>query len=188
MMLIKRDGCYLINTKFEFPRVQLRFPRRRNPNDTHHITLVDGEMVIDDNAGNRVRRYLVSDLLILNGEAMTGFPFSERWRLIEEELIQPRQSDSKANWHYDYGMEAFGVMRKDFWMLSTVRKLLQKFIPNLPHRESGIVFRCWDDPYSAHDHDRLLHWKLLDRHSVNFLFELENEPSLYLWTRVGRES
>lgn len=38
--------------------------------------------------------------------AMTSFPFS-RWRLINEELIQPRQLDRKARRHYDYGMEAY---------------------------------------------------------------------------------
>jgi mRNA-capping enzyme len=181
MMLIKRDGCYLINTNFEFRRVQLRFPKRNKPNDPHHVTLVDGEMVIDDANGNQVRRYLVNDLLVLNGESMASFPFSQRWSLIDKELIRPRQSDGQTNQHYDYGMEAFRMVRKDFWMLSTVRKLFADFIPKLPHRSRGLIFQCWDDSYAVQTHNRLLYWKNLHKNSLNFLYELVNEPSVYLW-------
>ncbi|GJU65464.1 mRNA-capping enzyme-like protein, partial [Tanacetum coccineum] len=48
MMLLTRDGCYLIDRKFDFRSVNLRFPRG-NANEvatgnTHDYTLFDGEM------------------------------------------------------------------------------------------------------------------------------------------------
>ncbi|GJU20898.1 mRNA-capping enzyme-like protein isoform X5 [Tanacetum coccineum] len=49
MMLITRDECYLIDRKFDFRSINLRFPRG-NANEvaagnTHDYTLLDGEMV-----------------------------------------------------------------------------------------------------------------------------------------------
>ncbi|XP_057831153.2 uncharacterized protein LOC131041919 [Cryptomeria japonica] len=187
MMLITREGCYLIDRKFSFRRVQLRFPVRGvQPGsfECHHYTLLDGEMIIDTvpETGEQQRRYLVYDLMMVNGQPKIKQPFYERWKLIHTEIYQPRTDDIKSNRHYRYDMELFRVRRKNFWMLSAVGKLLKDFIPKLSHEADGLIFQGWDDPYVPRTHDGLLKWKYAHMNSVDFLFEVGegNRQSMYL--------
>lgn len=101
-------------------------------------------------------------------------PFYERWRMIEKEIVEPRNYERQhmyqsQNPHYRYDLEPFRVCnrlsstcscnlrqseffvcltfvsvqvrRKDFWLLSTVTKLLKGFIPNLCHDADGLIFQ-----------------------------------------------
>ncbi|KAK1377559.1 hypothetical protein POM88_024303 [Heracleum sosnowskyi] len=45
------------------------------------------------------------------------------------------------NPNYRYDSEPFRVSRKDFWLLSTVTKLLKGFILKLSHNADGLVFQ-----------------------------------------------
>ncbi|CAN6441246.1 unnamed protein product [Victoria cruziana] len=175
MMLITYDGCYLIDRKFCFRRVQMRFPLRSPQDDRnhHHLTLLDGEMIIDTDpgTGQQNRRYLVYDLMMLNQKPMIELPFCERWKLIEKEVIEPRNIERGTPINYRYEMEPFRVRRKLFWMLSAVGKLLVEFIPNLSHDADGLIFQGWDDPYVPRTHEGLLKWKYAHMNSVDFLFE-----------------
>uniref|UniRef100_A0A0C9QXE7 mRNA guanylyltransferase n=1 Tax=Wollemia nobilis TaxID=56998 RepID=A0A0C9QXE7_9CONI len=187
MMLITREGCYLIDRKFTFRRVQLRFPRRgvqQGCFESHHLTLLDGEMIIDTvpETGEQKRRYLVYDLMMVNHQPKIKLPFHERWKLIDKEIIEPRTYDIKTNKYYRYDMEPFRVRKKDFWMLSAVGKVLNDFIPKLSHQADGLIFQGWDDPYIPHTHDGLLKWKYAHMNSVDFLFEIGegNRQTMYL--------
>ncbi|KAJ4778570.1 mRNA-capping enzyme [Rhynchospora pubera] len=193
MMLILRDGCYLVDRTFSFRRVQMRFPLKNIHDGFHDLTLIDGEMIIDKipEVGLK-RRYLAYDLMALNGVPKVKLPFSERWKLIEEEIIRPRNYERKqfevegrSNPVYRYDMELFGVRRKDFWLLSTVTKLLKEFIPRLSHEADGLIFQGWDDPYVCRTHEGLLKWKYPEMNSVDFLFEIgsENRHLLFLYER-----
>ncbi|XP_031494224.1 uncharacterized protein LOC116260211 isoform X1 [Nymphaea colorata] len=184
MMLITHDGCYLIDRKFYFRRVQMRFPLRSPAQDDrnhHHLTLLDGEMIIDTDpeTGQQNRRYLVYDLMMLNHKPVIELPFCERWKLIEKEVIEPRnieratfERERATPIHYRYEMEPFRVRRKLFWMLSAVGKLLVEFIPKLSHDADGLIFQGWDDPYVPRTHEGLLKWKYAHMNSVDFLFEV----------------
>lgn len=193
MMLITVHGCYLIDRNFSFRRVQLRFPLKSTNEGLqglHSFTLIDGEMIIDSvpdgpDSKKLERRYLAYDLMVLNSESVIERPFSERWKLLEKEVIEPRNMDKRQNHIYRYDMEPFRVRRKDFWLLSTVSKLLREFIPKLSHDADGLIFQGWDDPYVMRTHDGLLKWKYADMNSVDFLFEVdsENRQQLYLFER-----
>ncbi|RDY14204.1 mRNA-capping enzyme, partial [Mucuna pruriens] len=180
MMLITGDGCYLIDSSFNFRRVQMRFPCRIE-NDglaekTHHLTLLDGEMIIDTlpDSKKQERRYLIYDLMADNGVSIIERPFHERWKLLEKEVIEPRNQErfQNRNPYYRYDMEPFRVRRKAFWLLSTVTKLLNEFIPKLSHDADGLIFQGWDDPYIPRTHEGLLKWKYAYLNSVDFLFEV----------------
>ncbi|KAG6499017.1 hypothetical protein ZIOFF_038773 [Zingiber officinale] len=115
MMFINSTGCYLIDRNFCFRRVQMRFPLKNAAESFHNDTLIDGEMIIDQipDVGQK-RRYLAYDLVALNGFSVMKLPFSERWKLLEEEVIRPRnyerkqlESDSKGHPIYRYDMEPF---------------------------------------------------------------------------------
>ncbi|XP_042397218.1 mRNA-capping enzyme-like [Zingiber officinale] len=97
----------------------MRFPLKNAAESFHNDTLIDGEMIIDQipDVGQK-RRYLAYDLVALNGFSVMKLPFSERWKLLEEEVIRPRnyerkqlESDSKGHPIYRYDMEPFSVCR-----------------------------------------------------------------------------
>ncbi|XP_047980187.1 mRNA-capping enzyme isoform X3 [Salvia hispanica] len=154
MMLITMDGCYLIDRHFSFRRVQMRFPCRHTNEKGgaeriyHHFTLLDGEMVIDTlpDTQKQERRYLVYDMMAINQVSLVERPFYERWKMVEKEIIEPRNFERQhiyqsQNPYYRYELEPFRVRRKDFWLLSTVTKLLKGFIPNLSHDADGLIFQ-----------------------------------------------
>ncbi|XP_077253045.1 uncharacterized protein LOC143892358 isoform X2 [Tasmannia lanceolata] len=196
MMLITCDGCFLIDRNFSFRRVQMRFPLRQTNEGlnekTHHLTLLDGEMIIDTvpTTQKMERRYLIYDLMALNMQSVVERPFYERWKLLEKEVIEPRNNERSniihsRNPYYRYDMEPFRVRRKDFWLLSTVTKLLKGFIPRLSHEADGLIFQGWDDPYVPRTHEGLLKWKYPEMNSVDFLFEVgdDDRQLLYLFER-----
>ncbi|XP_008787727.1 mRNA-capping enzyme-like [Phoenix dactylifera] len=192
MMLITTHGCYLIDRNFCFRRVQMRFPLKNNEG-SHNLTLIDGEMIIDTLPDTGLkRRYLAYDLVALNSNSVVKLPFADRWKLLEEEVVRPRnherkqfECEGKCNSSYRYDMEPFSVRRKDFWLLSTVVKLLKEFIPKLSHAADGLIFQGWDDPYVPRTHEGLLKWKYPELNSVDFLFEVASEGRqiLFLFER-----
>ncbi|KAK1384994.1 mRNA guanylyltransferase [Heracleum sosnowskyi] len=195
MMLITMDGCYLIDRKFNFRRVQMRFPCRATSEGaedrTHHFTLLDGEMIIDTlpDSNKKERRYLIYDMMAINQVSITDRPFCERWKMIEKEVIEPRNQErynifQSKNPYYRYDLEPFRARRKDFWFLSCVPKVLKEFIPKLPHDADGLIFQRWDDQYVPRTCEQLLKWKYATMNSVDFLFEMvESSQLLYLYER-----
>jgi mRNA-capping enzyme len=156
MMLITVDGCYLIDRNFNFRRVQMRFPCRNTTDGlsdkTHHYTLLDGEMVIDSipDSAKKERRYLIYDMMAINQVSIIERPFYERWKMLEKEVIEPRNYERQniyqsRNAYYRYDLEPFRVRRKDFWLLSTVSKVLKEFIPKLSHESDGLIFQVVED-------------------------------------------
>ncbi|CAL0329569.1 unnamed protein product [Lupinus luteus] len=195
MMLITMDGCYLIDRNFNFRRVQMRFPCRSTSDGlgerTHHFTLLDGEMVIDTlpDSHKQERRYLIYDMMAINQVSIIERPFYERWKMLEKEVIEPRNQERQngyksKNPYYRYDLEPFRVRRKDFWLLSTVNKLLTEFIKRLSHEADGLIFQGWDDPYVPRTHEGLLKWKYAELNSVDFLFEVDGDRQLlYIYER-----
>ncbi|KAK7286882.1 hypothetical protein RJT34_22207 [Clitoria ternatea] len=198
MMLITMDGCYLIDRNFNFRRVQMRFPCR-STNDglgekTHHFTLLDGEMVIDTlpDSQKQERRYLIYDMMAINQVSVIERPFYERWKMLEKEVIEPRNQERQniyqsRNPYYRYDLEPFRVRRKDFWLLSTVTKLLKEFIKRLSHEADGLIFQGWDDPYVPRTHEGLLKWKYAYLNSVDFLFEVDGDRELLFVYERGKK-
>ncbi|CAK9277141.1 unnamed protein product [Sphagnum jensenii] len=184
MMLITREGCYLIDRNFRFRRVQLRFPvkgSRDTMAGTHHLTLLDGEMVIDKiKDGEYKRRYLIYDLMMLNQVSLAKLQFHERWKMIEKEVYEPRQQEEARNQDiYDFQAEPFRVRRKNFYMLSTTGKLLHNFIPKLSHEADGLIFQGWEDPYVPRTHEGLLKWKYAHMNSVDFVLKVSPTGTQY---------
>ncbi|WJX77031.1 mRNA guanylyltransferase [Trifolium repens] len=109
--------------------------------------------------------------------------------MLEKEVIEPRNQEryQGKNPYYRYDMEPFRVRRKDFWLLSTVTKLLNEFIPKLSHDADGLIFQGWDDPYVPRTHEGLLKWKYADLDSVDFLLEIDDDRQLLLLYERGKK-
>ncbi|MCL7035264.1 hypothetical protein MKW94_021683 [Papaver nudicaule] len=189
LMLLNSDGCYLIDRNFNFRKVQLRFPLSAQGDSTHDLTLLDGEMVIDTHpeTNKQVRRYLVFDVMSINGESVIQRPFGERWGMLEQQVIGPRDLEREQcadQSSYRYELEPFGVEIKKFWLLSEITDLLEKFTPALLHGADGLIFQAWNDKYVPFTHTELLKWKSHDMNSVDFLVKRTgSNPSLYLYEK-----
>ncbi|XP_071715745.1 uncharacterized protein [Rutidosis leptorrhynchoides] len=192
MMLITWNGCYLIDRNFNFRSVQLRFPcgniNEGAAGNTHNYTLLDGEMIIDTDPSThrQERRYLIYDLIAINKTSLVERPFSDRWMILENQVIKPRNKEREVlfktrNPYYRYDLEPFRVRRKDFYLLSAVPKLLKEFIPRLSHESDGLIFQGWEDEYVPHTHEGLLKWKYPEMNSVDFRFEVGNNNCHILW-------
>ena len=145
LLLLMRDGTYLIDRKFAIRRVQMRFPANhrvvKGPvPQTHNATLLDGEMVVDDipapaasgaeergkkkkNLGQR-RRFLAYDAAALNGESLVDRPFAERWGAIHAHVVEPRNAflaDAGKTGSYDFTGEPFSPARRVFPLAGTAR-------------------------------------------------------------------
>lgn len=68
------------------------------PQQPHFQTLLDGEMVVDEDlaSGARTRRFLVYDAIVLNGKSLVEVPFWQRYEAIEAEVVAPRARERDA--------------------------------------------------------------------------------------------
>ncbi|KAG6745234.1 hypothetical protein POTOM_051880 [Populus tomentosa] len=125
-----------------------RYTNEGPADKTHHFTLLDGEMIIDTlpDSQKQERRYLIYDMMAINQVSVTERPFHERWKMLEKQVIEPRNKErchfsQSRNPYYRYDLEPFRVRRKGFWLLSTVTKLLKECIPKLSHDADGLIFQ-----------------------------------------------
>ncbi|KAI3934594.1 hypothetical protein MKX01_034048 [Papaver californicum] len=155
MLINSHDGyCYLIDRNFNFRRIQMRFPNRDN------LTLLDE------------RKYLVFDLKAINGVSVIECPFGERWKMLDEQVIGPRNLESEQ------------CIRQ-----TNINHLVKEYSPRLLHGADGLIFQGWNEKYVLSLIKGLLKWKSHDMNSVDFLFQLvgtAQNPSLYLYDR-GRK-
>lgn len=180
-------GAYLLDRAFGVQRVHARFPTRapqgsgRLAGPPHVHTLLDGEMVVDDDAatGARTRRFLAYDLVALNGARLSARPFKERYAAIEADVIAPRSKERDAYAKrapgavYDYGGELFRARRKEFWPLASAGRILDKFIPSLSHESDGLILQPADDGYVPGTCHELLKWKFAHLNSVDFKLRVD---------------
>ncbi|KFK26559.1 hypothetical protein AALP_AA8G264400 [Arabis alpina] len=153
----------------------------------HHYTLLDGEMVVDTFRDGKnwrqARWYLVYDLLAINGESVTHLPFSERWNILNKDVIKPRNDEKKSQ------------RSSAFYLLSALGKVSKDLIPSLSHEADGLIFQGWDDSYKKNSVDFLLDMgkdgrrmlflyedgknKLMEGYSVEFRGDGWNNTSSY---------
>lgn len=75
------------------------------------------------------RRFLIYDLMMLNGQNLMREPFRDRYEKIDREILHPRMAEREMcergmlKYHYDYNLEPFSVRRKGFYPLTESRKV-----------------------------------------------------------------
>ena len=218
MLLLMKDGTYLIDRKFDVRRVSMRFPAplRRFGVATHHATLLDGEMVIDDvNANSHAnanghanghdadananatprkqrRRFLAYDMMALMGERLVDRPFAERLGFIGEYVVKPRNVfllEAGKSGAYDFSKEPFSTRAKDFSPLAGTEKFVRDFIPKLCHECDGLIFQPSREKYVVGTLDGLLKWKFTHLNSVDFRLRVNvhGGPELFVGGDRGIE-
>ena len=182
MLLLMRDGVYLIDRKFAVRRVTMRFPAPLKTHGvaTHNATLLDGEMVVDDvGGGKQRRRFLAYDMMALHGERLVDRPFVERVAAVAKHVVEPRNvflADAGRSGAYDFTKEPFSVRPKDFSPLPGTERFVRDFIPKLTHECDGLIFQPSHARYENGTMASLLKWKFTHLNSVDFLLKLRWRP------------
>lgn len=173
MMLVKdKDEIYFFDRDNSCFKVENLTFFKRDLTEHLHNTLLDGEMVIDKFNGQSFPRYLVYDIVYLDNEHVGYKTFSERMKLIIEQVIQPRQEATKRGMIHRES-ESFGVRVKDFWDVTQAKSLLsEKFAKQLSHEPDGLIFQPKLDPYVCGRCDEVLKWKPSEQNSVDFLLKI----------------
>jgi len=178
MVLLMRDGTYLIDRKFEIRRVTMRFPAplKTHGVSVHNATLLDGEMVVDDIApGRQRRRFLAYDCVALHGERLGERAFVDRLAAAQRHVVDPRNiflTEAGKSRAYDFTKEPFSVRVKDFTPLAGTEGFIRSFIPKLCHECDGLIFQPTRSRYESGTMDTLLKWKFTHLNSVDFRLKL----------------
>jgi len=149
-------------------------------------TLVDGEMVIDTEpaTGKQQPRYLIYDLVSLEGHKTLSQNFRTRYTAIGDEIINPRIEAMKER-RIHREREPIGVRRKEFWEVKMTDYLLSdKF--KLCHEPDGLIYQPVDTPYTPGPCPSVLKWKPPSLNSVDFRLKIheENRPG-YVRQKIG---
>ena len=136
-------------------------------------TLLDGEMVIDREAGGKTTpRYLIYDIISLEGGPTLSQDFQSRYDAIMQHLIAPRIESMKEG-RIKRHREPVGIRRKDFWPSSCTRQLLSDtFRQSLSHDSDGLVFQPVDAAYTPGTCPALMKWKPPALNSVDFRLKI----------------
>lgn len=148
----------------------------------HHLTntLLDGEMVIDKDGDKCYPRYLVYDVVFINGMNAGKEPFfPKRLRDIAKEICDPRIEAMKDG-RIRREEEPFSVRAKPFYEITKTCDLLgEKFAKQLAHEPDGLIFQPSEDPYTFGQSPNVLKWKPLSLNSIDFRLKVLPE------TRMG---
>ncbi|XP_070494063.1 mRNA-capping enzyme [Chironomus tepperi] len=184
MMLIKdQNEIYFFDRDNSCFKVEnLKF-FRRDLNDNLQNTLVDGEMVIDKYNGQSTARYLVYDIVCLDGTSVGRKSFSERMKLISDHIIKPRIELMRRG-VIVREQEPFSVRLKDFWDVTQAKSLLsEKFARQLSHEPDGLIFQPEQEPYVCGRCDEVLKWKPSEQNSVDFQLRIVEDSGLGMLTK-----
>lgn len=144
LLYVTADGTYVVSRDMTFTKVEMKFPRRRAPNEFQANTLIDGLIVEDQDHDTKVARYLAFDILFLEGTPIWQKKLEKRLQCLQNEIIVPRKNDKS----YDYNKEPFRVRMKDHFRLAKTEYMLTKFAKSVTHEVDGVIYTPTDAPYN----------------------------------------
>lgn len=167
------EGIFLVSRLYEFYRVpNMHFPISKDRLSVpHNGTIVDGELVLDKKPdGSKELRFLVFDLLAVNGTLYTNRPTDKRLAHIRD-LIDPyyafRQKFPEKSAEF-----AFKVSFKTMKTCSKIPQVLE-LLPHLAHVSDGLIFTCCETPYVFETDQTLLKWKPAEENTIDFRLEMK---------------
>ncbi|KAI5608474.1 mRNA-capping enzyme [Silurus asotus] len=173
MMLIDgRNEVHMIDRDNSvFHVANLEFPYRKDMRTHLSNTLLDGEMIVDKVNGQPIPRFLIYDIIKINGQPVGQCDFSRRLLCIEKEIIFPRSEKIKMG-QIDKTKEPFSVRNKPFFDLHAARKLLEgSFTSQVSHEVDGLIFQPIGK-YKPGRCDEILKWKPPSHNSVDFRLKI----------------
>lgn len=185
LLMITKDGIYLIDANFDFHFVPNFDPLFEIYNDA----LLDGEMV--HHKSEDKLKYIVSDVIMINGLSCLEYDFSKRLEIIERKIIAPfrdliaKKSDNLP----------FSIVRKNFEQLKDIQQIFNRIKigdkgerylmdDKRHHKTIGLIFSP-DRPYCPYVNCKMYAWKYLD--SISIFLKIEYQENIMIFTCQGPE-
>ncbi|XP_059609306.1 mRNA-capping enzyme-like [Phlebotomus argentipes] len=187
MLIIGKDQIYVFDRSFRCFRVSgLHFPLRSDIR--YHIThtLLDGQLVFDKVDGVVYPRFLIFDIIRINGLSVFRQPFFPvRYDCIYREIIQPREEALKCG-ILDKASEPFSIRQKTFHALSRCQFFLSpSFLKDFGHNSNGLIFQSTEDPYTPGVSQSCLKWKSPSNVSLDFRLQIVSEGDSDPHKKIG---
>ncbi|CAI5726476.1 unnamed protein product [Hyaloperonospora brassicae] len=144
LLYVASGGTYVVSRDMTFTKVDMKFPRRRAPNECQVNTLIDGLIVEDQDHDTKVARYLAFDVIFLEGVPTWQKKLEKRLQCLQNEIIVPRKNDKS----FDYTKEPFRVRMKDHFRLAKTEYMLTKFAKSVTHEVDGVIYTPSEAPYN----------------------------------------
>lgn len=154
----------------------------RKPHEFHIDTIMDGELVEDKEESGSVIKYLVFDLLFINGKDLRSRPLDKRLAYLKSFILKPYKEMLRQNPAYERDLY-FHVKDKDTEFAYALPKMFFETIPRIKkvHGNDGLIFTCRETSYTSGTDQHILKWKPPEENTVDFLMhmtwvEVEAEP------------
>ncbi|KAF9115237.1 Dcp1p-Dcp2p decapping enzyme complex alpha subunit [Mortierella sp. AM989] len=165
---------FLVDRKNKFYHVpQLLFPVANEHRVLHNDTIVDGELVTDQEPnGQLLVRYLAFDLLAYRGMSIIDKPLTSRLGRLDSEFVKPYRSMlQKANPEF-IKSQPFKVSLKEMNLSYGIEKMFKEVIPRLKHGSDGLIFTSSVAPYLLSTNPKMLKWKPPSENTIDFKLSL----------------
>lgn len=196
LLLAASGAIYLIGRNDEVHHISMRLPVRGNATESQQLTLLDGEIVLDNveiNGTETMRpRYMCYDGIFVQRRSLMDRNFLERLSIVYTDVILPYQRSLKTlsclkshNKHeaasnssqvpsieggvaMDSSMlPPVEIFLKDFFDISQILHI-EEFAKGLPHISDGLIFTPVRLPYLPGTCPKLLKWKPPHLNTVDF--------------------
>ncbi|KAI7899675.1 mRNA capping enzyme, catalytic domain-containing protein [Cokeromyces recurvatus] len=144
----------------------LLFPVRGRENEYLKDTLMDGELVLDIDVNKKTWRYLIFDLMVINGSPVIQRSFNTRLGMLQQDVIQPFESRMKSVLD-PTKTPPFTVELKKMERSYGLHVVFDQ-IPKLKHKSDGIIWTPVKYPYTPGTCEKLLKWKPPELNTVDF--------------------
>ncbi|EKG12117.1 mRNA capping enzyme [Macrophomina phaseolina MS6] len=172
---------YLIDRKNDYYYVpNLHFPRPEDPTFTkfHTGTIVDGELVYDQEADGLKLRFLVFDCLALDGISQTERQLDKRLAYFKEMVMKPWDELFKKRHPEERVFLPFELVFKEMSFPYALSWMFNIKLPELKHGNDGLIFTCKETPYIFGTDEKILKWKPAHENTIDFRLRLGDFPPL----------
>ncbi|KAI8850409.1 protein-tyrosine phosphatase-like protein [Chytridium lagenaria] len=152
-MMIISEGVFLYSADGELSHVKITFPSASGPAGgqppTLNNTVIQGEMVVDVDNNTSTQRFLITDILVLEGQPLySQVPLRKRLDIAQAKLIQPRnmQPAMTRTDYFRVRLKSYvpvfcdPATDKEHSKTGRLAALVRELTPTLPHAWDGVVF------------------------------------------------
>ncbi|KAI7856683.1 mRNA capping enzyme, catalytic domain-containing protein, partial [Circinella umbellata] len=147
----------------------LLFPMRGREKECLKDTLMDGELIMDTEPNNndkKIWRFLIFDLMSLNGVPVTKRSFNTRLGLLQQDVIAPFKNSIR---HLSDSVKSppFSIELKKMERSYGLHLVFDQ-MTKLKHSSDGVIWTPVKHPYIPGTCDKLLKWKPPELNTVDF--------------------
>lgn len=163
------EAYYLVDRKNDYwfiTNKNLHLPTPQDIQSFHTQTLVDGELVFDEENGRQIPRFLLFDCLVIDGKNIMERPLDKRLAYMKEHIYAPYRKlfqDFPGELQY----QPFEVRMKDMQLSYGMEMMFKDVLPRLKHGNDGLIFTCRTSGYRHGTDPHILKWKPPEENTID---------------------